>query len=345
MAPLSQWRATHMTILCPQCNQRFQEVQPPLTDEEFASIETDNTSTCPHCGAAIDLAQLNVFSLKSGPLYLEYTIYPDLLLTYLPPIDQNPVAVYLFSLGSERSRQVMTQALRTAASLLTGQDAQNADILAVRWGDLRHTHTSALRSHLSHLYSPATANRTLSALRSVLKEALRLEQISEADYQQAVDIRPIKQPATTAARVLAADEIRALLAACAADPIVGVRDAAMIGLLYTCGLRRAELVALDVDDFDATSGDLRLQAKQRTILVKAGALQAMQDYLTIRGRTTGPLFIPIMKGNRKIKRRMNPQSVYDLLRKRGQQANVPDFSLDDLRRTYLAQKKRLEFPY
>jgi len=51
------------------------------------------------------------------------------------------------------------------------------------------------------------------------------------------------------------------------------------GTALYCGLRRAELVALDVEDFDRDSGKLVVRAgkgrKQRTVYVQGGALQAL----------------------------------------------------------------------
>ncbi len=333
--------AAQLTILCPQCGQRYQQPQKPLA-EEFTPMNAGDQSTCPHCGAVTDPARLNIISLKAGPLYLDYTIYPDLMLTYLPPIDQNPAAVYLFSLGSERSRKVMAQALRTVVSLLTGQEARNADILAVQWGDLRYVHTAALRSRLGQLYSPATANRTLSALRGVLKEAWRLGQMSAENYHRAVDVGTVKGETVPAGRELSTGEILALVQTCKADNSpAGVRDAAILGLLYTCGLRRAELVALDVEDFDPESGRLLIRSgkgrKQRTVYVQGGALRALHDAVTVTRRVSGPLFVPILKGGRIAERRMNAQSIYDMLRKRAEQAGVKDFSPHDFRRTFVGE--------
>lgn len=268
--------------------------------------------------------------------------YPELLITTTPAFDQHPAAVYLFSLGSERSRKVMAQALRTVVSLLTGIDPGEADILALDWAALRYVHTAYVRARLSETYSPATANRTLSALRGVLKEAWRLGQMSAEDYHRAVDVGSVKGETVPAGRELSAGEILALVQVCKADNSpAGVRDAAIIGLLYTCGIRRAELVALDVEDFDPESGRLLIRAgkgrKQRTVYVQGGALRALQDAITVMGRTSGPLFIPVLKGHRVTERRMNAQSIYDMLRKRAEQAGVKNFSPHDFRRTFVGE--------
>lgn len=255
-------------------------------------------------------------------------------------LDRHPVAVYLASLGSERSQRVTAQALRTVVATLTGDDPQQADILGFDWAALRYPHTAAIRAALMQAYSPATANRLLSALRGVLKEAWRLGYMTAEDYQRAVDVRTIKGETLPAGRELAQGELLALVEACKSEAsAAGVRDAAILGLLYTCGLRRAELVALNVEDFDSTSGKLSVRAgkgrKQRSVYVQGGAAQALRDWLRVAGVVAGPLFVPINKGGKLTNRRMNAQSIYDMLRKRGAQAGVKAFSPHDLRRTFV----------
>ena len=256
------------------------------------------------------------------------------------PLDRHPAAVYLASLSSERSRRVTAQALRTITALLTGEDPKRADMLALNWAALRYPHTAALRARLTQDFSPATANRLLSALRGVLKEAWRLGYMTADDYGRAVDIRNTKGQTLPAGRELSQGELLALVNTCKADAApAGVRDAAILGLLYTCGLRRAELVALDVSDFEPGSGKLSVRAgkgrKQRTVYVQGGALQALHDWRATAGTYSGPLFVPINKGSRLAERRMSAQSIYDLLKKRGEQASVKAFSPHDLRRTFV----------
>jgi integrase/recombinase XerD len=335
-----------IAIVCPHCGQQYPAswAEPGNWEqaEDTNLIDASFTTYCPHCGGLADIRTLNALTMRAAVVYLDYTIYPDLIEHYLPPIDQNAAAVYLYSLTSDRSRRVMTQALRTVASLLTGQDARSADILAIRWGAMRYPHTAALRARLSEIYSPATANRTLSALRGVLKEAWRLGQMSAEDYQRAVDIQNIKGETVPAGRELSTGEILALVTICKNDQsYAGVRDASIIGLLYTCGLRRAELVALDVSDVDRESGRLLVRAgkgrKQRTVYAQGGALRALTDWLDKGGREKGPLFVPVLKGNRITPRRMNAQSIYDMLKKRALEAGVNEFSPHDMRRTFVGE--------
>ncbi|MFN8371934.1 MAG: site-specific integrase [Anaerolineae bacterium] len=259
------------------------------------------------------------------------------------PLSQNPAVVYLSSLPSERSRRVMRESLNRVAQLLSGG---RADLLTLEWRAVGFQHTAAVRALLMERYSPATVNRILSALRGTLKAAWRLGLISADDYQKARDIENVKGETLPAGRELVMGEIFALVSACKADTregqmsAAGARDAAIIGVLYMCGLRRAEIVSLDIGDLDLASGKLSVRSgkgrKGRTVYVREGALRALQAWLAVRGDSAGALFMPVLKNDRVSRRRMTSQAIYNLLQKRATEAGVSDFSPHDLRRTFVS---------
>ena len=102
--------------------------------------------------------------------------------------DRNPAAVYLARLG-RGSRRTMEQALHTIAQLIVGDQY---DAFSLPWAALEYQHTQAVRTALAERYAPATANKMLSALRGVLKEAWRLVQMSAEMHDRATDLDGIK---------------------------------------------------------------------------------------------------------------------------------------------------------
>lgn len=202
------------------------------------------------------------------------------------PLDQNPAAVYLASLGAG-SRPTMRTALNTIADLLgvsEKRDAQEQDVryLDVPWGDLRYQHTTAIRSSLQNRYAPATANKLLVALRRVLKEARRLGQISAEDYAHATDLGTVPGGPTPRGRLVTHGEFQELMRACAEDLTpAGARDAAILALLRGTGLRRAEVAALNLDDYNPEHGVVTLRTvpgeRERTIYVPTGTRVALVD--------------------------------------------------------------------
>ncbi len=194
---------------------------------------------------------------------------------------------------------------------------------------------------LAERYSHATANKTLAALRGVLRESWRLGQVDAETYHRAADLKGIRGYTLPRGRALSAGEIRGLFGACADDPTpAGRRDAAIFALLYGAGLRRAEVVALDLADYEADGGALTIRGakgrKDRLAYATNGSALALEAWLAVRSSDPGPLFHPINKGGRIQRRRMTSQAVFNMVRKRASQAQVPTFSPHDLRRSFIS---------
>jgi integrase/recombinase XerD len=258
------------------------------------------------------------------------------LMDMLPP-DQHPVIVFLSRLTSPHSRRNLSRYLNQVAQLLT---EGRYDALGIDWTQVRFQHTAAIRAHLSEQYAAATVNGMLSAVRGVLKTAWELGLMSAEDYQRAANVENVKAETLPAGRELEAGEVMALSSVCVQDDSpAGARDAAMIGILYVCGMRRAELAGLERSDFELETGKLTIRSgkgrKARTVYATGGALMALKDWLLLRGDQPGPLFTPIRKGGWIELRTITAQSIYEMLKKRAVQAGVSNFSPHDFRRTFV----------
>ena len=122
-----------------------------------------------------------------------------------------------------------------------------------------------------------------------------------------------------------------------AAPGLGTRLLFALGVAG--GPRREEIVALDYEKFDPETGRLMILGKgnkERLTYIDNGALDALNDWVSIRGSNPGPLFMPITRGGEIINRRMTNQAIYNLLQKRGKLAGVKAFSPHDLRRTFIS---------
>ncbi len=114
----------------------------------------------------------------------------------------------------------------------------------------------------------------------------------------------------------------------------------MLAVLYGAGLRRSEVVALDLKDYDVETGGVTVRQgkgrKDRLGYASSGAHSALEAWLAIRDGESGPLFLPIDKGGTIRQRRLTDQAVLVILKKRAQQAEVARFSPHDLRRTFIS---------
>lgn len=83
---------------------------------------------------------------------------------------------------------------------------------------------------------------------------------------------------------LSENDVEKLLAMPDVTSVLGIRDKAMLEVLYACGLRVSELVNLSLDELNINAGWLQITGKNnKTRLVPLGqyALDALTDYLTI----------------------------------------------------------------
>jgi site-specific recombinase XerD len=101
---------------------------------------------------------------------------------------------------------------------------------------------------------------------------------------------------------------------------VAARDAAIMELFYSSGLRLAELVSLDVASIDQYSENVRVFGKgrkERIVPVGAPALLAIQKYRSEARVETGPLFI------NKSRRRLGAHTVWHMLKKYLRHTSIP----------------------
>ncbi len=99
-----------------------------------------------------------------------------------------------------------------------------------------------------------------------------------------------------------------------------LRDAAILELFYSSGLRVSELTALDVKDIDVYSETVRVFGKgrkERVCPVGEPALEAISRYRQAAKVQTGPLFLS------KLRRRMAPRAVWELMKKYLRLAAIP----------------------
>lgn len=107
---------------------------------------------------------------------------------------------------------------------------------------------------------------------------------------------------TLPAEIYTREETQAVLSACSRRGNAGIRNRALIALLYRCGLRIGEALALKPADIDRGAGTVRILrgkgSKARTVGIDAGAVALIDQWLAKRtelGIRSGPLFCTFSK--------------------------------------------------
>lgn len=242
------------------------------------------------------------------------------------------VSIYIATLGPG-SRVSIRSALEKIASVASGG---RADALLFPWAALRGTHIMTLRAALAETLAPRTVNRHLSAVRGVLREAWRLGAIDTESYEAAVGVPGLPVTRVAACGGSLVNE-RRLFENCAHDarPARGARDAALLAVLIGAGLRRGELVALDLDDVELNQGALRVPGRRgagRVVYLGDSAVNALALWLRHRGPEPGSLFCRVLRGGHVRLARLSPQTVRLVLARRIRESGLEYATPEDFRR-------------
>jgi len=245
--------------------------------------------------------------------------------------------VYLGRL-SPGSVSTQAHALEVAARLVSDGRLGAAQFA---WPTLRYEHVRALRAALvAEGYAPATTNRVLAAVRGVLREALRLDQMGALDYERARSVESVRAVRRLAGRQVTGHELATLFSSMGQETALDLRDRALLAVMVAAGLRRAEVVALDLGDFDRTTGEVTVRHgkgdKARATYVGLEFARCVTGWVDRRGYHPGPLFCGIRRGDHLQDTRLTASGVYRILQRRASACGLETFSPHDLRRSWIS---------
>lgn len=184
-------------------------------------------------------------------------------------------------------------------------------------------------------WKPSTRARKAAAIRSFYRQALR-EGTLISDPTRGV-LAP--RPDSHLPRVLSVEEISRLLASPGTDPR-GLRDRALLEVIYGAGLRASEVLSLRIQDVDLDVGFVRTIGKgdkERVVPLGRKGVEAVKVYYQ-RGR-------PHLGGGGRLKapelflndrgRRLTRQGLHLIIKKHARKAGLPaDISAHTLRHSF-----------
>jgi integrase/recombinase XerC len=193
------------------------------------------------------------------------------------------LAEFLRSLALEKNasehtvksyREDLTQAIEFFGTKYEGQRLTPAQITS------RHLRALTVWLH-EQKYAKATIARRVAALRTWFKFLCRqgLVSVNPAD-----GLRAPRQDKNLP-HFLAEDALDKLLQAPAADHPLGLRDRAILEMLYSAGLRVSELTGLDIEDIDLDASVATIRGKgkkERLAFFGATSMKALKTWLHAR---------------------------------------------------------------
>lgn len=162
-----------------------------------------------------------------------------------------------------------------------------------------------IRSYLADLQgrqlARSTILRKLSSLRSFFKYLYRRGYV-KADPTSNLSSPKLQRKLPDFLEIF---EVELLLSAPNTNTTIGIRDLAIMELLYSTGMRVGELLSLDLNDLDITNAIVKVRGKgrkERIIPVGRTAIKAIKHYLEIRHELASDKHSPALflseRGNR-----------------------------------------------
>jgi integrase/recombinase XerC len=170
--------------------------------------------------------------------------------------------------------------------------------------------------------SPASVNVYLAAVRSLVAFA---EETGLVDWT--LKIAGVKSVSYRNTAGPGLDMVKRMIATVASrGDAKGVRDSAIMILLHDLGLRRAEVLSLDLQHADLGGGKLWILGKgfsERQAVTLTGAAKcALESWIRVRGSAEGPLFVNMAHDTKIRGARLGGGGLYRLVKKAGAAVGV-----------------------
>lgn len=254
--------------------------------------------------------------------------------------------------GYLRSNRSLAETTRTSHQSILNRWALWLETEAAngrRDADVRTASRQDVEDYLDHLLtdrqqSPVTVNTQRAALRAFYRWAKDTKEIKKD---------PAKNVNSAGAweslpPVLTDAEYKALMKACDDGSDLGRRDAAILSLLRWQGLRRGEVIGLDLESYHYSDGDNAYivvgtaqhrtkTRKQRRVPLHPDTVDRIEAYIWRRGEAPGPLFMSAYTDDGRLTRSGMTQ-IMEKLRRR---AKLPTrVGIHSFRRAWIIDLKR-----
>lgn len=260
----------------------------------------------------------------------------------------SPSLRYINSLSSDRSKTTMDYALNRVSKMMNGQDHVNFPWEKLNVDVVQYIKDKLVKDSLR----PTTINTYLTAIKQVCKNAWLDKLMDHDTYLRISNVSGVKGKRVSKGRSLQAEEIKKLLTTCSdKSKPTNIRDAAIIVIMRSCGLRREEVVTLKKSSINSSNREINILGKgnkERKLRIPKGAYPIIERWINFKSsykwRNNEPeyLFVPIHKTGALLSRKLSGQAIHDLLQARTKAADIAKFSPHDIRRTFATEMLKNE---
>lgn len=244
----------------------------------------------------------------------------------------NPVTVYFLNLNSITTINSYKFRIRGFCSFAFNIK----DYLSCDWRELNYIKVLEfiyLQKELNRAHT--SINVTLSAIKSVAFHSWQLNIISTDEYLRIKNIKCIKGQRLAAGRTLSINEVNELRAFfLSSNEIMMKRDYALFALACGAGLRRRELMLLNVEHILEDRIIVHGKGnKIRTVFLTEFTKNAVGSWITELHHEKGPLFIS-PRNLHKMNNRISISAIHDSMHRIVKSSKCEHFTTHDLRRTF-----------
>ena len=245
----------------------------------------------------------------------------------------NPVDAYFLTLNSKTTVQSYTFRIRSFCDFVFNSvDFGQCDWKKLTYIDVLKFMKYQQETGLAH----TSINVTLSALKSVTFHCWQLSIIDTDTYLKIKTLKNIKGLRAPAGRVLETIEITTIKDAIGnARDKRSIRDFAMFAISIGAGLRRRELMLLNIHDVQGSHIVIHGKGnKVRQVLITPFTKAAIARWLKHHdGQANGALFVRIFNDG-SLGDRLGILSIHRTMQRIAKRAEINSFTTHDLRRTY-----------
>jgi integrase len=247
----------------------------------------------------------------------------------LPDLDHSKLAV-LNSLSSPGSRRVYQYAIEQFIAWYCSEPRLAFNrIVVVRYRMFLEGRGLAAN----------TINQQLAAVRRLAYEAADAGLLSPELAAGIARVKGVKQLGHRSGNWLSLDQSSAMLKHTSGDGVRAQRDYAMLAMLLGCGLRRSELVGLELDEVQTRQDhwaivDLIGKGRRvRTVPIPQWVKQALDRWITTSGIKEGKIFRAVTKRGKVWGKGISQNLVWCIVRKCCKGVGLEHIAPHDLRRT------------
>jgi site-specific recombinase XerC len=255
----------------------------------------------------------------------------------------SPCALYLQRLAPSGRRSMKSQ-----LNMVRQYMKWSEPIETQPFHELKYAELEAIKQHFKEQgKAPRTINLCIHALKGIIKTAFLNGEIAESQWLKIQGVKLIKTTENLNAKALSAANVFTMINECASSAhVLDIRDAAILAVFLSTGLRRFEIANLNLSDFKLDPPSFIVNKgkgnKAREQYLPLWVLPYLTQWLQLRGNENGSYFCPLNGKQFSTCKVLSETTLYRLVVKRSSTLLGFKITPHDLRRTFITELLRQE---